>query len=225
MKIEVKNYQFKNLALCEQAFRHRSSTSRAEESNERLELLGDAVLELALTDYLYRISPQLSEGSMSKRRASLVNSQSLNELAYELGFEAFVKTGKGEIENWSRVGFRFMASVFEAVIGAIYLDSDFQTAKTWIEGVFHEKLNSLSMDGDFQSDFKSRLQEIIQKEIQGLPRYELVKEEGPAHAKEFEIEVFVRDEKLGMGRGRSKKVAEQVAAQAALLELERKGKI
>lgn len=214
-------YCFRNQMLLKQALTH-SSFSNEQKINrypdyERLEFLGDAVLELVSSDYLFHESSHMSEGELTKRRSSIVCEPALAFCARQIGLEQFILLGKGEEATGGRKRDSIVSDVMEAVIGAIYLDSGIEEARGYIERFI---LSDLEHKQLFY-DAKTILQEEVQKENDGLLRYELIREEGPEHDKKFVVEVLIGDRKEGSGSGHSKKAAEQQAAYEALLK--RKG--
>jgi len=215
---------FKDENLLKQAFTHSSFVNehrrKLNEDNERLEFLGDAVLELTISQFLYAKYPAMSEGELTKLRAAIVCEPSLVEFANELEFGKLVLLGKGEEMTGGRERPALLADVFEAFIGALYLDQGLNEVVKFLEKVVFPKIN----DGVFTHvmDFKSQLQEFIQRDGVGSVEYMIVKEIGPAHNREFISKVFMNKEELGTGVGRSKKEAEQNAAQMALKYLQEK---
>lgn len=214
-------YRFRDKMLLRQALTH-SSFSNEQKINrypdyERLEFLGDAVLELVSSDYIFHENPQMAEGELTKRRSSIVCEPALAFCARQIGLEQFILLGKGEEATGGRKRDSIISDVMEAVIGAVYLDSGIDEAKKFI-GRF--VLSDLEHKQLFY-DAKTILQEEVQKE-NGVLRYELIREEGPEHDKKFVVEVLVGDRRAGTGTGHSKKAAEQQAAYAALLK--RKGR-
>lgn len=210
-------YRFQDRMLLRQALTH-SSFSNEQRINrypdyERLEFLGDAVLELVSSDYIYHENPAMSEGELTKRRSSIVCEPALAFCARQIGLEQFILLGKGEEATGGRRRDSIISDVMEAVIGAVYLDRGIEEARNFI-GRFI--LSDLEHKQLFY-DAKTILQEEIQKENCGVLRYELIREEGPEHDKNFVVEVIVGEERVGTGSGHSKKAAEQQAAYAALL--------
>ena len=210
-------YCFQDKKLLRQALTH-SSCSNEQKINklpdyERLEFLGDAVLELVSSDHIFRESPEMSEGELTKFRSSIVCEPALAFCARQIGLEEFILLGRGEELTGGRKRDSIISDVMEATIGAIYLDSGIEEARAFI-GRFI--LSDLEHKQLFY-DAKTILQEEIQKENGGVLRYELVREEGPEHDKTFVVEVMVGDRKAGRGNGHSKKAAEQHAAYEALL--------
>jgi ribonuclease III len=211
--------EFRDPRLLVQSLTHRSfHNENPDESvghNERLEFLGDAVLDLALSDLLMREFPDLSEGDLSKFRASLVNEAELADIAKELDFDRHIRLGKGELSTGGAKKPRLLASVLEAYIGALYLDQGFPEAFEFMRDIFVPRFEKLTSE-KHDRDFKTRLQERAQEQRRQTPVYELVEESGPDHHKTFVVAVLVGDQELARGRGRSKKQAEQEAAKAAL---------
>ena len=213
--------EFNQLQLLKQAFTHSSYVNehrkKLHADNERLEFLGDAVLELTVSQYLYNKYPTMSEGKLTKLRAAIVCEPSLVTFANELNFGELVLLGKGEELTGGRTRPALLADVFEAFIGALYLDQGLETVISILDKVVSPKMNA----GAFSHvmDFKSQLQEFVQKDASGLLEYIVLQERGPAHNREFVSRVTLNGEELGVGTGRSKKEAEQHAAQIALSKL------
>ena len=213
---------FHNRELLKQAFTHSSYVNehriRSFEDNERLEFLGDAVLELTISQYLFKKYPAMSEGDLTKLRAAIVCENSLVNFANELNFGEYVLLGKGEEMTGGRERPALLADVFEAFIGSLYLDQGFDVVCEFLKEIVYPKINA----GAFSHvmDFKSQLQEVIQRDGQGPLEYQIVQEKGPAHNREFISEVLLNGELLGTGIGRSKKEAEQKAAQKALEKMD-----
>lgn len=212
------NVQFRNVSLLEQAFTHSSYVNEHRktdrEDNERLEFLGDAVLELGVSQYLYREFPDMAEGELTKFRASIVCEASLVHFANELNFQDLILLGKGEELTGGRNRPALLADVFEAFIGALYLDQGFEDVVRFLKAYVYPKVKK----GAFSHamDYKSQLQEFIQREKNSKIEYEIVEERGPAHSREFIAHVHIQGEQGGIGIGRTKKEAEQKAAQKAL---------
>ena len=218
------DYVFKNQSLLEQALSHKSyqneNPEKAHGNNERLEFLGDAVLDFVLSDQLMQKYPRDPEGSLSKKRASLVNEDALNDFAMKLQVDDHLKLGKGERKTGGDKNPRLLASAFEALIGAVYRDAGIDQTYKIVADLFAESLGDLGGHPDYESDYKTRLQEIVQRENHTTPHYQLVNESGPDHQKHFEVKVSVSGEVLAVGGGRSKKNAEQDAARKALEKVE-----
>ena len=199
------NIKIKNGKQMEAAFTHTSYANEHHlESYERLEFLGDAVLELITSEYFY-LNTDLREGDMTKTRASYVCEHALATYAKEIGLNKYIKVGNGQLDN---VNDTIIADVFESVLGAIYLDCGFNVAKEYALGIIVPYIKRKEI---FLSDYKSALQEMVQTDKESLT-YELVREEGPAHDKTFEVNVVIDGIVFGTGIGKSKKEAEQKAA-------------
>jgi ribonuclease-3 len=210
--------KFRNPALLRQAFIHRSylneNMSEALESNERLEFFGDAVLSYVVADRLFRDCPTCQEGELTEWRGHLVRRDSLANFARQLGLGEYLLVGRGEEQAGGRSRALNLASLFEAVVGAITMDRGLTVAKRFIFGAIGSELDLRGRPTPI--DPKSRLQEIVQARSQRAPVYKTVAEEGPEHAKVFTVEVSSRGEVLGRGTGKSKQDAERQAATRAL---------
>ena len=213
--------QFNNMALLKQAFTHSSYVNehrnRKQEDNERLEFLGDAVLELAVSQYLFKAYPTMEEGDLTKLRAAIVCEPSLVSFAKSLDFGYLIRLGRGEEMTGGRNRPALLADAFEAFIGALFLDQGLEEVIRFLEKVVFPKIQ----EGAFSHmmDYKSQLQEQIQHDGLGTVEYEIVDEKGPAHDREFIALVKVGGNALGKGSGKSKKEAEQRAAEVALQTL------
>jgi ribonuclease-3 len=209
---------FKNLGLFIEALTHRSYLNEHRDytgsHNERLEFLGDAVLELAVTDFLFKKYPAKPEGELTSYRAALVNTVSLAETARTLGINNFLLLSKGEAKDTGRARDVILADAFEAIIGALYLDSGYAAAEAFIAHLYG-KIDDVIAKRSYQ-DAKSRFQEIAQEKRGTTPVYETLSEVGPDHDKRFTVGVFIGKEEIAKGEGKSKQEAEQAAAQAAL---------
>lgn len=216
-------YQFQNRELLQQALTH-SSFSNEQKINkaknyERLEFLGDAVLELVSSEFLFREHSHETEGELTKLRASMVCEPALAFCARDLDLGSFIRLGRGEESTGGRMRDSIVSDVMEAVIGAIYLDGGMTCARQFIDRFILSDLE----DKRLFYDSKSNLQELIQGTLKKEFHYELLEEHGPEHAKVFVVELFMEDESLGTGKGRTKKAAEQQAAYQALLLLRDRG--
>ena len=215
-------YVFKDKSLLFHAMIHSSYTNEhrmsRSDNNERLEFLGDAVLELSSSDFLYREYPERPEGELTKFRASIVCEPTLAHCARELGLGEYLFLGKGEDAEGGRERDTILSDALEALIGAIYLDGGFANAK---EFVFRFVMNDLEHKKLFY-DSKTILQEMIQSRMEGSLTYELVGEEGPDHAKTFHVRAWIGEKPAGLGQGRTKKAAEQMAAYKTILMLQEK---
>jgi ribonuclease III len=213
------NLQFKNKDFLIQAFCHRSYLNENPDfylsHNERLEFLGDAVLELIVTEYLYQKYPKKSEGELTNWRAALVNAKILSEVAKELDFNDFLLLSRGEAKELGKARQYILANAFEALIGAIYLDQGYQACKDFIKKYLIIKLPEIIEKGLFK-DAKSRFQEEAQERMAITPTYKVLEEWGPDHAKHFIIGVFLDKELVAKGQGSSKQEAELEAAKKAL---------
>jgi len=215
-KIDI---NFKNKELLARAFTHRSYLNEHPEidikHNERLEFLGDAVLELAVTDFLFSTYPERPEGELTAIRAALVNTLSISAAAKKLEADKFLRLSKGEAKDTGR-GRRFiLANTYEAIIGAIYLDQGYGTSATFISNTLLNNVDDI-VEHESWRDAKSVFQEQAQKHVSITPTYEILYEKGPDHDKEFTVEVFLDTEQIASGAGKSKQEAESVAAEAAL---------
>lgn len=212
-------YNFKNERLLEQAFTHRSyineNRSQEREHNERLEFLGDAVLELAVTEFLFAKYPDKPEGDLTSYRAALVNTVSISDAAVKLGMNEFLLLSRGEAKDTGRARQIILANAFEAVIGAIYLDKGYEPAKQFIAAQLFHKTDEVVLKGLWQ-DAKSRFQEVAQEKNGVTPSYDLINQTGPDHDKRFVVGVYLNGERIASGEGRSKQEAEQVAAEKAI---------
>jgi ribonuclease III len=215
---------FTDEKLLKQAFTHSSYVNehrrKPHEDNERLEFLGDAVLELTVSKFLFKKYPLMSEGELTKLRAAIVCEPALVDFANELSFGTFILLGKGEELTGGRERPALLADVFEAFIGALYLDKGLETVIEFLEKVVFPKINA----GAFSHvmDFKSQLQELVQRDGAGVIEYRVLQEKGPAHNREFVSRVSLNGDELGTGTGKSKKEAEQHAAQMGLAKLKAK---
>ena len=190
------------------------------ESNQRLEFLGDAVLQLALTEALFTLFPAEREGPLSRRRAALANGTYLTQLARELGIDQCLRLAASEEAMGGRTRASSLEDAFEALIGAVFLDGDFAAARQVVLRLYGDLPARLALVEQVENP-KGRLQELVQPEYgNNAVRYEIVRVEGEDHAREYEIAVFVRDRRLGAGRGSSKKLAEEAAAREALNSLQ-----
>ncbi|KHD88893.1 MAG: ribonuclease III [Bdellovibrio sp. ArHS] len=212
-------YSFKNSALLQRALTHKSYANElknATEHNEKLEFLGDAVLDLVVGEFLFEKFPEDTEGGLSKKRASIVNEEVLSELALDMELNKLMHLGKGETMTGGAQKPRLIASSFEAIVGAMYLDGGFEVVKKFIRGEFTTLTEKVCGTEDFERDYKTRLQELVQKSLKETPRYEVLAEEGPPHDRQFLVCVKIKEDVWAQGRGRSKKNAEQSAAKQAL---------
>ncbi|MFA9414468.1 MULTISPECIES: ribonuclease III [unclassified Streptococcus] len=214
---------FSDQSLLDTAFTH---TSYANEHrllkvphNERLEFLGDAVLQLIISQYLYQKYPKKPEGDLSKLRSAIVREESLADFSRRCGFDRFIKLGKGEEKTGGRQRAAILADLFEAFLGALLLDKGISCVEDFLQEVVITQVEQ----GNYAqvSDYKTALQEFLQSDGDVTISYQVVNETGPAHAKVFGVAVFVDGTCIGMGEGKSKKIAEQAAAKIALDQLQR----
>ncbi|MCL4354321.1 ribonuclease III [Patescibacteria group bacterium] len=215
--------EFKNKKLFKQAFVHRSYINESKEkleSNERLEFLGDSVISFIISSYLYKTFPDFNEGVLTNLRSLLVNTKILAEVSKELNFGKHLMLSKGEEESMGRENQSLLADSFEAFVGALFLDQGINVTTEFLCRVLIPKADEFVKNKSFK-DPKSLLQEKVQAKKLSSPLYKVIKEEGPAHAKKFTVGVYVDSKLFGIGNGRSKQDAEEMAAKEAL---ERKGK-
>ncbi|MBM3250802.1 MAG: ribonuclease III [Candidatus Nealsonbacteria bacterium] len=213
------NLKFKNKDLLTQAFVHRSYLNENPKfglfHNERLEFLGDAILEQVVTDYLFLKYPKKSEGELTSWRASLVNTKILAKTAQEIGFNDFLLLSQGELKEEGRARQYVLANTFEAFVGALYLDQGLEKCQYFLEKYLIKELPRIIREGLFK-DSKSRFQEEAQERVRLTPSYNLLEQSGPDHAKRFVIGVFLGDNLVAKGEGSSKQEAEDKAAEEAL---------
>ncbi|MBX3040270.1 MAG: ribonuclease III [Bdellovibrionaceae bacterium] len=218
--LEVKlGYTFSRQELLTQAMTHKSHSYEnrgSEGNNEKLEFLGDAVIDLVLGEYLMELFEKQDEGALSKKRASLVNEASLAAVAKDLELQNYLRLGKGETQSGGALKPRLLASAWEALAGALFLDAGFDLTRKLVREKFAGLIESLDPEQDYMADFKTRLQELAQKSLKATPVYEIESEEGPPHDRVFVVSVKVNGQELAQGQGRSKKTAEQEAAKIAI---------
>ncbi len=213
-------YRFKNISLLQNALAHSSFANERWHnslmSNERLEFLGDSVLGMLVADYLYRTFPDRPEGELTRMRADMVCETTLAAIALKLNLGAHLLLGKGEEQGGGRSRNSILADAVESVIAACYLDGGMAAAKAFVAQFVLVNVPTKKMHN---ADYKTALQELIQKDNQGAITYRLIGQSGPDHDKKFEVEVLIGDKPMGTGTGTSKKRAEQAAAHAALTAL------
>lgn len=216
------SYSFRRREHLKRALMHKSYANEngypPTDHNERYEYLGDAVLELAISHMLFEHLPDQPEGELSKLRAAIVNEKQLALIAKDVNLGKFMYLGKGEDQTGGRDKPSLVSDTFEAVFGAVYLDRGFKHAQKVIRRHFKETVDEVAKKGFYQ-DYKTRLQEVAQERFRTIPRYKLVGEFGPDHSKMFEIQLFIGSKLYGIGRGLSKKAAEQDAARETLAKL------
>ncbi len=217
--LETIKIKYQDLQIYRQAFTHRSYLNEHRnldlEHNERLEFLGDAVLELSVTDHLYRKYPDKHEGEMTAYRAALVNTHTLSETARELGMNDYLLLSRGEAKDTGRARQYILANTFEALVGAIYLDLGYVEASGFIARVLFPKTEEIIAKNLWQ-DAKSYFQEMAQEATGFTPVYNVLEEKGPDHNKRFEVGLYIGDELVATGGGHSKQEAEQRAAEIGL---------
>ncbi|MFT5426501.1 MAG: ribonuclease-3 [Gammaproteobacteria bacterium] len=215
------DYKFEDKALFETALTHRSI---GRGNNERLEYLGDAALGFIIADAIFKKFPEATEGELTRLRSSLVKGETLAELARELNLGDFIKLGPGERKSggWRRDS--ILANTLEAIIGAVYLDSDMEVCRRCVVSLYKKLLSEIS-PGNLTKDSKTSLQELLQSRQMELPVYHVLSENGEAHERIFTIECSIKDQDISVqAEGNSKRIAEQVAAEKALSVLESQSK-
>lgn len=213
-------YKFKNQSLLKQALTHKSYAFEKykdgmDSYNERIEFLGDAVLDLVIAEKLYKYKPCISEGDMSKKRAQIVCEKSLADVYISIDAENYLFLGKCELATDGRRKRALIADSFEAVLGAIYLDSNYEEAKTVALRLLDKKIKDAIEGKDFNFDYKTNLQELLQKRGKVNISYTVISESGPDHNKIFESAIYINDVECGRGTGKTRKTAEQNAARVA----------
>jgi len=216
-------YRFKDMALLREAMHHSSYVNEQHDpglrDNERLEFLGDAVLDLVITHILMEQFPESPEGDLSRMRATIVNESQLALVAQGLNLGEFIMLGKGEAQSHGEEKTSILANAFEAVVAAVYLDGGLEAAFETIQKHFVQIINNVGKRVG-EEDFKSQLQELVQGRYKTIPRYRVVGEVGPDHDKTFDVRLTIVDVLTTSGLGKSKKAAEQAAAAVALKELQ-----
>jgi len=207
------DYQFKNKNLIIEALTHKSF--KKSYNNERLEFLGDAVLNLIVGEYLYTKFPKSNEGELSKIRASLVNETGFTKLANDIKLGDYIYLSVAEERNKGRTKASILSDAFEAIMGAVYLESGIEILKVIILRLLENSYEQINLDVLF-SDFKTALQEITQAEFGSIPEYKLEGSYGPDHQKEFEVSIYIDGKTYGKAMGKSKKLAQQAVAKIAL---------
>ena len=216
-------HEFADLSLLDTALHHSSYVHEHVKeglvSNERLEFLGDAVLELVVTELLYRLFPGASEGQLSKARSGVVNEGRLAAAARSLGLGGYLRLGRGEEKQGGRDKSSILADALEAVVAAVYLDGGLEAARRFLHELLGEEA-ARSLRRAPRQDYKTRLQERVQEILHITPRYQLLHSEGPDHDKTFTVALVIGEQEVSQGRGKSKKEAEQEAARVGLEKLE-----
>ena len=213
---------FQDLALLDEALTHSSFINEAPEAqgrdNQRLEYLGDAILDFLVGEWLFKAYPQAQEGELTSLRALIVRTESLANLGRRLGIGRYLRMGRGEAATGGQERDANLCAAVEALIGAIYLDRGLEVARAFVQGYLEERVAQVDL-ADAAKDAKSYLQEQVQSTLRETPQYQIVSEEGPDHAKTFTAVVLVNQEVWGQGTGSSKQAAQQAAARAALARL------
>ncbi len=211
-------YQFNDEKLITEALTHRSYSKNF--NNERLEYLGDAVLDLIVGEYLYHLFPEAEEGTLSKLRAALVNEDAFTKLAKRLDLGKYLLLSPAEENNGGREKPSILSSAFEALIGALYLEAGFEKAKETALKLIKEEYPKITPE-ELLKDYKTTLQEITQAHFGVVPEYRLLSAKGPDHKKEFEIGVFIHDKEYARAKGKSKKTAQQEGARLTIQKLKK----
>ena len=209
-------YQFKNKNLIIEALTHKSY--KKPYNNERLEFLGDAVLNLIVGEYLFNKFPKSAEGNLSKIRASLVNEKGFTKLAKQINLGDYIYLSSAEERNQGREKASILSDAFEAIMGAIYLETGIDKLKTIILKLLEQSYDKINLD-ELSTDYKTALQEITQAKFGSTPEYKIERSFGPDHQKEFEVSIWIDGKNYGMAIGKSKKLAQQSVAQIALKKL------
>ena len=215
-------YRFRQPRLLLEALTHKSYLNEVrgsqEADNERLEFLGDAVLDLVVSEYLVHAFPEAAEGELSKLRSRLVSEKTLARVANRIGLGDLLRLGRGETKTQGQSKPSILADALEAVFAGVYLDGGLEAASKCVKTAFSDELASCDRSLA-KGDFKTDLQEVCQRDFELLPQYRTIRETGPDHEKLFEVEILIRGEHYGVGVGKSKKEAEQMAAKQALEKL------
>jgi len=215
-------YKFKKKSFLKEALTHKSYAHEKHKDrpsfNERMEFLGDSVLELVISEYLFNTYPEYTEADLSRIKSYTVQESTLAEIAKNLNIGTHLLLGKGEEMTGGRNKPSLLADAFEAIIAAVYLDGGYKKVREFIHGHLVQKIEELS-DRTIILDFKTKLQEVAQALFGVLPLYVIHKEEGPEHKKTFDVKVFIEDQYFGLGTGKTKKAAAQKAAEAALKQI------
>ena len=213
------DYTFRKKSLLKEALTHKSFAHEQQKKrilfNERMEFLGDAVLELIVSEYLYSTFSDHTEADLSRMKAYVVQESSLADAAASLGLGMYLHLGKGEELTGGRKKPSLLANAFEAILAAVYIDGGYKKARDFVLSQLVTKMDEFDAD-NFIFDFKTKLQEISQARFSVLPKYVIHKEEGPEHRKTFEVKVYIEDTFIGSGKGKTKKAAAQKAAEAGI---------
>ena len=216
---ETVGHSYQNPSLLETALTHSSYANEFRISNnERLEFLGDSILSIIISEYLFKSAKNVNEGDLTKYRATLVCEQSLYEVAKKISLGSLIRLGRGEERNGGRTRASIVSDAFEALLASIYLDAGMETAKAWLLNLMEDSIHEV-LAGKRYGDYKTMLQEAVQRGSVGKVTYAVIKESGQDHNKTFEVEVFIDGVPKGRGKGGNKKEAEQNAARFALENL------
>lgn len=218
-------YKFKDMSLLKLALTHKSYAyeeghENGDSYNERIEYLGDAILEHIISDLLYNHTPIISEGDMTKKRADIVCEASLSQAMRRIRAEEYLYLGKCEKATNGKKKDAIIADAFEAVLGAIYIDGGYDIARKTCLRLLDKEINTVLNGGSLNTDYKTKLQEILQRNGNVDIKYVTVKEEGPEHDKKFTVDLYFNSERIGEGKGKNKKQAEQMAAKEAIKKYE-----
>jgi ribonuclease-3 len=220
----ILGYTFRNNETINQALTHTSYVNEEHpgitQDNERLEFLGDAVINFVVSDYIYHLQPELDEGKLAKLKAVVVSESVLARQAKTIKLGDFLRLGKGELRSGGASRSSILGDALEAVIGALYLDGGIDTARHFVLSILQGTMNAVLLDA-YTKDYKSLLQELAQSECSTTPKYEVVRQSGPDHDKIFVVKVIINNIDYGMGKGKSKKEAEQKAARMGFRKLRR----
>lgn len=208
------------LALTHKSYAYNNNNKQLRPYNERIEFLGDAILEHIISDMLYKIKPELSEGDMTKKRAAIVCESSLSSAMRRFGGEEYIYLGKCEKITNGRKKDAIIADAFESIIGAIYIDAGYEITENIVLRLLENEIRTVLSGGNLNIDYKTKLQEKLQKDGNVKIEYKTVSQDGPEHDKTFKVELYFNDKKIGEGIGKSKKQAEQQAAKYAIETLE-----
>lgn len=220
----ILGYSFQDSETINQALTHTSYVNEehpgATKDNERLEFLGDAVINFVVSDYIYHLQPELDEGKLAKLKAVVVSESVLTRQAKQIKLGEFLRLGKGELRSGGASRSSILGDAFEAIIGALYLDGGVEVTRRFILAQLQNTMDAVLQDA-YTKDYKSLLQELAQSECGTTPKYEVVRQSGPDHDKVFVVKVTINDIDYGMGKGKSKKEAEQKAARMGFRKLRR----
>ncbi|MFB3895454.1 MAG: ribonuclease III [bacterium] len=223
----ILGYSFRDGETINQALTHTSYVNEEHpgitQDNERLEFLGDAVINFVVSDYIYHLQPELDEGKLAKLKAVVVSETVLARQAKLIKLGEFLRLGKGELRSGGASRSSILGDALEAVVGALYLDGGIETARQFVLSLLRETMKAVLLDA-YTKDYKSLLQELAQSECGTTPKYEVVRQSGPDHDKVFVVKVMINNTDYGMGKGKSKKEAEQKAARMGFRKLRREFK-